>query len=695
MTGGEEEPKKVESKGFAGLSSLVSDVDTSPPPPPAPKKEPAAAAPSTGRHGLQPAQLQPQPSQQRQTYQEPAQPRSGDSLGGKWLLGVVVVFGVVFWLLGLSNKNEDSSSLTNATTIQAQKNSQRGTPNKTEESVAPKFGDYSSEIYSGQRAKVNLITDFDKNFKTRIRKTQAEPINFAGEYILATWGCGMDCLMGVAVSARTGQVIELPGTACCWKSAGEKIIFKKNSRLLVLAGLINETGQHGAHFYELKNNEFFHVKTIPVKEDEPSDNSATLAPAPSNQNAASAYSPTPELPQQSASPAEDKPPIGSSLVLSTAQIRYCLAEDIRVEAAKAVVNSNSDGDVERFNAMVADYNSRCGSFRYRSGTLESARRDIEPYRSQFQSEGRSRFARSPSTGSLSTPAPSRPAADATVQAIQRKLNELGYDAGTADGLMGQGTLSAIFAFQRDNGLVADGNATVALLQLLTTSRQGDRQEAQVPATSLAVVPPIYTPPARAPSRQESASPTSGGIPQNAHLNYLGNGWECNRGYYRAGNECQPVQMPRYATLDVYGSGWVCQRGYFKSGNECQPVQMPQNATLDVYGSGWVCQRGYYRSANECLPVQMPRYATLDVYGSGWVCQRGHYKSGNECLPVQMPPNATLDVYGSGWVCQRGFYKSVNQCLPVQTPQNATLDVYGSGWVCIRGYTRVGDSCAAN
>ena len=395
MTGGEEEPKKGEGKGFAGLSSLVSDVDTSPPPPTVPKKEPAAAAPSAGRPGLQPAQPQPQPSQQRQTYQEPAQPPSGDSLGGKWLLGVVVVFGVLFWLFGLSNKNEDSSSLTNATTIQAQKNSRGGTPNKTEESVAPKFGDYSSEFYSGQRAKVNLLTDFDKNFKTRIRKTQAESINFAGEYILATWGCGMDCLMGVAVSARTGQVIELPGTACCWKSAGEKIIFKKNSRLLVLAGLINETGQHGAHFYELKNNEFFHVKTIPVKEDEPSDNSATLAPAPSNQNAASAYSPTPELPQQSASPAEDKPPIGSSLVLSTAQIRYCLAEDIRMEAAKAVVNSYSDGDVHRFNAMVADYNSRCGNFRYRSGALESARREIEPYRSQFQGEGRSKFARPP------------------------------------------------------------------------------------------------------------------------------------------------------------------------------------------------------------------------------------------------------------------------------------------------------------
>jgi peptidoglycan hydrolase-like protein with peptidoglycan-binding domain len=65
-----------------------------------------------------------------------------------------------------------------------------------------------------------------------------------------------------------------------------------------------------------------------------------------------------------------------------------------------------------------------------------------------------------------------------VQAIQRKLNELGYEAGTADGLMGRRTRSAISAFQRDSGLVADGNVTAALLQLLTASAQVGRQEAQ-------------------------------------------------------------------------------------------------------------------------------------------------------------------------------------------------------------------------
>ena len=118
--------------------------------------------------------------------------------------------------------------------------------------------------------------------------------------------------------------------------------------------------------------------------------------------------------------------------------------------------------------ILNDYNSRCGSFRYRSGALEGARREIEPYRSQLKSEGWSRFARRP-TGALSPQAPSPPAPDATVQAIQRKLNELGYHSGTADGLMGNGTRSAIIAFQQDRGLAATGVANQALLLQLQRS----------------------------------------------------------------------------------------------------------------------------------------------------------------------------------------------------------------------------------
>ncbi len=45
---------------------------------------------------------------------------------------------------------------------------------------------------------------------------------------------------------------------------------------------------------------------------------------------------------------------------------------------------------------------------------------------------------------------------AAIEALQRKLNSLGYDAGSTDGIYGDKTVLAVKLFQRDNGLRADG-----------------------------------------------------------------------------------------------------------------------------------------------------------------------------------------------------------------------------------------------
>jgi len=50
----------------------------------------------------------------------------------------------------------------------------------------------------------------------------------------------------------------------------------------------------------------------------------------------------------------------------------------------------------------------------------------------------------------------------TVVAIQQQLNRLGYDAGSADGLIGPRTTSAIKQYQRDHNLLIDGRATPEL-----------------------------------------------------------------------------------------------------------------------------------------------------------------------------------------------------------------------------------------
>lgn len=62
-----------------------------------------------------------------------------------------------------------------------------------------------------------------------------------------------------------------------------------------------------------------------------------------------------------------------------------------------------------------------------------------------------------------------------VTSIQQRLQELGYDPGAADGIYGKKTQQAVIAFQRDNGLDADGIAgknTLAALGLTAGGGSG-------------------------------------------------------------------------------------------------------------------------------------------------------------------------------------------------------------------------------
>ena len=114
--------------------------------------------------------------------------------------------------------------------------------------------------------------------------------------------------------------------------------------------------------------------------------------------AAPAYQPpAPEpayqAPQASAE-VEDQPPYGTGHSLSKDQIRYCLSEDIRLDGWRAAVDNSSAYSVEAFNIGVADYNERCSNFRYRKGSLESVRAEVEVHRDELLQEGRDIAARS-------------------------------------------------------------------------------------------------------------------------------------------------------------------------------------------------------------------------------------------------------------------------------------------------------------
>jgi Putative peptidoglycan binding domain len=57
----------------------------------------------------------------------------------------------------------------------------------------------------------------------------------------------------------------------------------------------------------------------------------------------------------------------------------------------------------------------------------------------------------------------------SVTSLQKALNQLGYDAGTADGNYGAATTAAVTAFQNDKGLTADGVAGATTLTAINSA----------------------------------------------------------------------------------------------------------------------------------------------------------------------------------------------------------------------------------
>jgi TonB family protein len=88
---------------------------------------------------------------------------------------------------------------------------------------------------------------------------------------------------------------------------------------------------------------------------------------------------------------EVRPPIQSGQALSDNEIRYCIAEQIRISAMDPLIDSTSQIDIGYYNDAVRDLNSRCGSFRYRRGVLQSVTAEVEARRAAVEQAGRKRW----------------------------------------------------------------------------------------------------------------------------------------------------------------------------------------------------------------------------------------------------------------------------------------------------------------
>jgi peptidoglycan hydrolase-like protein with peptidoglycan-binding domain len=177
----------------------------------------------------------------------------------------------------------------------------------------------------------------------------------------------------------------------------------------------------------------------------------------------------------------EMPDTGRDLLLSVAQLRWCLREDMRIETFEQRL---SYSEPKRFGVMVSDYNRRCTRFRYRDRDLARARRDIDGARKWIVEEAFAEAYSSSVSG-----APTRLAAHGysiLTKDVQRLLRAVGYDPGPIDGHYGPRTKAAVESFEKDLGRAATGGISEGLRrELLDRVRSGGLAESRLLAATAA------------------------------------------------------------------------------------------------------------------------------------------------------------------------------------------------------------------
>lgn len=80
------------------------------------------------------------------------------------------------------------------------------------------------------------------------------------------------------------------------------------------------------------------------------------------------------------------PPAAAGQTLSQGQIKYCLAEKIRIDAMEGMINQSRQAHIKNFNIRVDDYNARCRSYRYWQADMNLAQTEIEAIRNILRSQ---------------------------------------------------------------------------------------------------------------------------------------------------------------------------------------------------------------------------------------------------------------------------------------------------------------------
>ena len=146
---------------------------------------------------------------------------------------------------------------------------------------APRFDRFPSKPETIQKkSKVDLKSHpIARRYRTVLREGAAKGPNFAGHYGVVGWGCGTSCLQLAVVNLKSGKVIT-PGdfTAVTWhhfaaddfEKSGSgpywALRYKKDSRLLIVVGGLNEGEEReGAFYYVLEKDKLKRIFSVSVQ----------------------------------------------------------------------------------------------------------------------------------------------------------------------------------------------------------------------------------------------------------------------------------------------------------------------------------------------------------------------------------------------------------------------------------------------
>jgi hypothetical protein len=137
----------------------------------------------------------------------------------------------------------------------------------------PTFEQYpATELFRAKPHAPVLRTRLDHIFRTAIREAVADGTNFAGHYVLASWGCGSGCMQFVVVNAVSGDVTDPPfravyfhyshhankkwpdfdATGRWWCDENDLVTGRLDSRMLVVEGCVEHpTIRCGRTYFEM------------------------------------------------------------------------------------------------------------------------------------------------------------------------------------------------------------------------------------------------------------------------------------------------------------------------------------------------------------------------------------------------------------------------------------------------------------